>query len=81
MTDLQDLTDEELHAEYAISQETLKFHKEQVGHVSAQLRELNEVLRRKKQERDEHVIHYDAIRNEFSRRKNARRVQADSGST
>jgi len=39
-SDLTDLTDEQLHAEHAITNETLTYHKEQVGHVSAQLHEL-----------------------------------------
>jgi len=76
LVSLSDMTDEELRAEYTISQETLVYHKEQVGHVSAQLHELNLTLRRKKQERDEHVAHYDAIRAEFSRRKAERKQQS-----
>jgi len=70
------LSDEELHAEYAICQESLAYHKEQVGHVSAKLRELNQVLITKKKERDEKVAHYDAIRAEFTRRKKIARETA-----
>ena len=70
--DLAELTDDQLHAEYAISQETLKYHKEQVGHVSAKLHELTVKLAEKKKERDTHVAHYDSIRAEFTRRKKAR---------
>ena len=39
-SELSELTDEQLHAEYVISQETLAYHKEQVGHVSSQWHEL-----------------------------------------
>lgn len=71
--ELYELTDEQLHAEYAISQETLAYHKEQVGHVSAQLHKLTVKLAEKKKERDVHVAHYDRIRAEFTRRKNIRK--------
>ena len=70
-SDLSELTDEQLHAEYAITNETLAYHKEQVGHVSAQLHELTVKLAGKKKDRDKHVEHYDEIRAEFTRRKNA----------
>ena len=73
-SDLTDLTDEQLHAEYAITNEALAYHKEQVGHVSAQLHELTVKLAGKKKDRDKHVQHYDAIRDEFTRRKNARKA-------
>lgn len=71
--ELSELTDDQLRAEYAISQETLAYHKEQVGHVSSQLHELTVKLAQKKRERDVHVAHYDRIRAEFTRRKNSRR--------
>ena len=77
-SDLTELTDEQLHAEYAITNETLAYHKEQVGHVSAQLHELTVKLAGKKRDRDKHVEHYDAIRAEFTRRKNARKAAAQS---
>ena len=70
--DLAELTDDQLHAEYSISQETLKYHKEQVGHVSAKLHGLTVKLAEKKKERGTHVAHYDCIRAEFTRRKEAR---------
>ena len=73
-SELSELTDEQLHAEYVISQETLAFHKEQVGHVSSQLHELTLKLVEKKKERDVHVAHYDSIRAEFTRRKKIRKV-------
>ena len=47
---LSELTDEQLHGEYVISQETLAYHKEQVGHVSSQLHELTLKLVEKKKE-------------------------------
>lgn len=73
-SDLSGLSDEQLHAEYAITQETLAYHKEQVGHVSTQLRELTVKLAQMKKERDVHVAQYDKIRNEFTRRKNVRKT-------
>ncbi len=73
-SELSELTDEQLHAEYAISQETLAHHKEQVGHVSSQLHELTVKLAEKKKERDAHVAHYDSIRAEFTRRKEMRKM-------
>lgn len=75
--ELSELSDDQLHAEYAISQETLAYHKEQVGHVSTQLRELTVKLAEKKKERDVHVAHYDRIRAEFTRRKNSRRKSSN----
>ena len=73
-SDLAELTDEQLHAEYAITNETLAYHKEQVGHVSTQLHELTVKLADKKKDRDKHVEHYDAIRAEFTRRRNSRKA-------
>ena len=72
--DLTDLTDEQLHPEYAITNETLAHHKEQVGHVSTQLHELTVKIADKKKDQDKHVEHYDTIRAEFTRRKNARKA-------
>ena len=77
-SNLKELTDEQLHAEYAITNETLAYHKEQVGHISAQLHELTVKLAGKKKDRDKHVEHYDAIRAEFTRRKNARKASDQS---
>jgi len=73
-SELSELTGEQLHAEYVISQETLAYHKEQVGHVSSQLHELTLKLVEKKKERDVHVAHYDSIRDEFTRRKEIRKA-------
>ena len=73
ISDLTELTEEQLHAEYALINEMLAYHKEQVGYVSAQLHELNVKLASKKKDRDKYVDHYDAIRAEFTRRKNVRK--------
>jgi len=73
-SDLSGLRDEQLHAEYAITQETLAYHKEQVGHVTAQLHELTVKLAQKKKERDVHIAQYDKIRHEFTRRRNVRKT-------
>ena len=69
-SNLEGLTDEQLHAEYAITKETLAHHKEQVGHGSAQLHELTVKLADKKKDRDKQVQHYNTICTEFTRRKN-----------